>query len=36
MDIIKELRDFGLVPVIKITKVENALPLARALVSHLP
>lgn len=31
MDIIKELHDFGLVPVIKITNVENALPLARAL-----
>ena len=33
MDIIKELRDFGLVPVIKITKVENALPLAKALAA---
>ena len=31
MDIIKELHDFGLVPVIKITNVENALPLAKAL-----
>lgn len=31
MDIIKELHDYGLVPVIKITKVENAVPLAKAL-----
>lgn len=31
MDIIKELQAYGLVPVIKITKVENALPLAKAL-----
>lgn len=30
-DIIKELHDFGLVPVIKITDVKNALPLAKAL-----
>lgn len=30
-DIIKELHDFGLVPVIKITDVKNAIPLARAL-----
>ena len=33
MDIINELRKFGLVPVIKITKVENALPLAKALAA---
>ncbi len=31
MDIIKELHDFGLVPVIKITDVKNAVPLAQAL-----
>ncbi|MBQ7761133.1 MAG: bifunctional 4-hydroxy-2-oxoglutarate aldolase/2-dehydro-3-deoxy-phosphogluconate aldolase [Clostridia bacterium] len=31
MDIIKELHDFGLVPVIKITDVKNAVPLAEAL-----
>ena len=30
-DIIKQLHDFGLVPVIKITDVNNALPLAKAL-----
>ncbi len=30
-DIIKQLHDFGLVPVIKITDVKNALPLAKAL-----
>lgn len=30
-NIIKELHDFGLVPVIKITDVKNAIPLARAL-----
>ncbi|MBE6674313.1 MAG: bifunctional 4-hydroxy-2-oxoglutarate aldolase/2-dehydro-3-deoxy-phosphogluconate aldolase [Ruminococcaceae bacterium] len=30
-DIIKELHDYGLVPVIKITDVNNALPLAKAL-----
>ena len=33
MDIIKELHDYGLVPVIKITKVENAVPLAKALAN---
>ena len=33
MDIIKELHDYGLVPVIKITKVENAVPLAKALAA---
>ena len=31
MDIIKDLHDFGLVPVIKITDVKNAIPLAQAL-----
>ena len=31
MDIIKELHDYGLVPVIKITDVKNAIPLAQAL-----
>ena len=31
MDIIKELHDYGLVPVIKITDVKNAIPLAKAL-----
>ena len=31
MDIIKELHNYGLVPVIKITDVNNALPLAKAL-----
>ena len=30
-DIIKQLHDFGLVPVIKITDVKNAVPLAKAL-----
>ena len=30
-DIIKELHDYGLVPVIKITDVNNAVPLAKAL-----
>ena len=30
-DIFEQLHDFGLVPVIKITKVENAVPLAKAL-----
>ena len=30
-DLFKQLHDFGLVPVIKITKVENAVPLAKAL-----
>ena len=30
-DIIKELHDYGLVPVIKITDVNNAIPLAKAL-----
>ena len=33
MDIIKELHNYGLVPVIKITKVENAVPLAKALAN---
>ena len=31
MDIIKELHNYGLVPVIKITDVNNAVPLAKAL-----
>ena len=31
MDIIKELYNYGLVPVIKITDVNNAVPLAKAL-----
>ena len=30
-DIIKELHDYGLIPVIKITDVNNAIPLAKAL-----
>jgi len=31
-DIFEQLYDYGLVPVIKITKVENAVPLAKALI----
>ena len=33
MDIIKELYNYGLVPVIKITDVNNAVPLAKALAA---
>ena len=32
-DIFEQLHDYGLVPVIKITKVENAVPLAKALAA---